>query len=256
MAASALLAVAPIATVTTNIATTQTVKAASEENVEKIYFTKVPTLKFKKNAEGGLQTIADWLKGVKVNEGYIESGDVGDFEANTFYKNDKHGEPIMDWQLDWSNFRNGDKGTALVYVEVKGLKPDTEYKVLVQADAPSDEYSIRKGKLEWRLMKTDNHGNLGTLDNEYGSYGYPVIKTQFVVGNKTASKISAKGYVNTRKRNSRVRTYTSTGRFSKHYVYGHHTYRLNQKKNISGLGLCYKIYGKNQWIPASKLSLR
>ena len=78
-----------------------------------------------------------------------------------------------------------------------------------------------------------------------------------VDGTKPVStSISARGYVNTRKRNSKFRTYTSTGKFSKHYVYGHHTYRLNQKKNINGLGVCYKIYGKNQWIPASKLSLR
>lgn len=79
----------------------------------------------------------------------------------------------------------------------------------------------------------------------------------YVNGTKPAStKVNVKGYVNTRKRNSRVRTYTSTGKFSKYYVYGHHTYRLNQKKNINGQGLCHKIYGKNQWISASKLTLR
>ncbi|MGQ5709168.1 hypothetical protein [Lactobacillus sp. PSON] len=68
----------------------------------------------------------------------------------------------------------------------------------------------------------------------------------------STTKVNARGYVTARK-GHKVRTYTSTGKFSKHYVYGHKTYKLNQKKIIKGHGTCYKIYGKNQWIPSKYL---
>lgn len=69
------------------------------------------------------------------------------------------------------------------------------------------------------------------------------------------TKISKHGYVTVRK-GYKVKTYTSTGKFSKHYVYRHHTYKLNRKKYIKGHGTCYKIYGKNQWIPGKYLKLK
>lgn len=91
-------------------------------------------------------------------------------------------------------------------------------------------------------METDTYGDLwsvgGTPSSDEPSC--PVIKAHFVVGSK----------------NRRVRTYTSIGRFSKHYVYGHHTYKVNSKKHVRRHGTCYKIYGKNQWIPAKYLRLR
>lgn len=84
-------------------------------------------------------------------------------------------------------------------------------------------------------------------DYQGSSTEIAILVPVHVNGTKSASTtFSARGYVNTCKRNSKVRTYTSTGKFSKHYVYGQHTYRLNQKKNIKGQGLCYKISGKNQ----------
>lgn len=90
------------------------------------------------------------------------------------------------------------------------------------------------------------------------SVGFLVpVQLENAPAKKTSSttKVNKRGYVTVRK-GKKVRTYTSTGKFSKHYVYGHKTYRLNRKKNIKGHGTCYKIYGKNQWIPKKYLKLR
>lgn len=72
---------------------------------------------------------------------------------------------------------------------------------------------------------------------------------------KKATKKSTYGYVSVR-RGHKVATYTSTGRFSKHYVYGHKTYKLTAKKNIKHRGLSYKLSGKNQWVQKKYLRLK
>ena len=262
---------APLLTISLVIATNFTahsdvVKAASDEAAETITFTKVPTLKFKVGAYQGFQTVADWLKGVKVSDGYVKAtGDIGDFDDVKFYKNDANGEPMMDWPLDWNDFKNGDEGTALVYVRISRLKPLTYYRVLCQKPWHGKKGNVyfQNGALYWRNMETDTYGDLwsvgGTPSSDEPSC--PVIKAHFVVGSKkkAVKKSKAKSYrrvyVKVRK-NRRVRTYTSSGRFSKHYVYGHHTYKVNSKKHVRRHGTCYKIYGKNQWIPAKYLRLR
>lgn len=112
---------------------------------------------------------------------------------------------------------------------------------------------------EYAYYSIDSDGKSELNKNRTGQ-DYAVVAILVPVhvnGTKSASTtFSARGYVNTRKRNSKVRTYTSTGKFSKHYVYGQHTYRLNQKKNIKGQGLCYKISGKNQWIQSKYILFR
>lgn len=77
---------------------------------------------------------------------------------------------------------------------------------------------------------------------------------------KTTKKISKKSstkkaYVKVRK-NHKVRTYTSRGKFSKYYVYGHHTYKVTSKKRIKGHGYCWKLSGKNQYVPAKYVKVR
>lgn len=111
------------------------------------------------------------------------------------------------------------------------------------------------------------YAGFGTSENEAPDYGYYYngdtigllvpVQLENAPAKKTSSttKVNKRGYVTARK-GKKVRTYTSTGKFSKHYVYGHKTYRLNRKKNIKGHGTCYKIYGKNQWIPKKYLKLR
>ena len=253
MAASALLAVAPIATVTTNIATTQTVKAAemSPSQLMQDYYNsytgddlfvkltkKTPYL----TAYPG-QTVSSLSK-KQVKDVTSNYGHVSKMTSMDVYKANDEGRPDFSQRLKkGQSLQSGQSYVAALRFTLSGFpdkKDNPEYTYFRQANYnPEDDLS-----------------DMVTYPGQEADDATLLVPVH-VDGTKPAStKISAKGYVNTRKRNSRVRTYTSTGRFSKHYVYGHHTYRLNQKKNISGLGLCYKIYGKNQWIPASKLSLR
>ncbi len=81
-------------------------------------------------------------------------------------------------------------------------------------------------------------------------------KAQIKKAPKTARKASTKrAYVKVR-RGHKVRTYTSRGRFSKHYVYGHHTYKVTSKKHIKRHGYCWKLSGKNQYVPAKYVRVR
>lgn len=70
--------------------------------------------------------------------------------------------------------------------------------------------------------------------------------------NKTNKSKKKDAYVKVRK-NHRVRTYTSRGKFSKHYVYGH---KVTSKKHIKGHGTCWKLSGKNKYVPAKYVKVR
>lgn len=80
------------------------------------------------------------------------------------------------------------------------------------------------------------------------------IKVESNKSTSSVKKVSLKGYVKGRK-NSKVKTYTSTGKTTKTKVYGHHTYKLNRKKTIKGRTY-YKVYGKSYWIRASNLVIK
>lgn len=250
MAASALLAVAPIATVTTSIATTQTASAAemSPSQLMHDYYEsyngrnllvkltkKTPYL----TAYPG-ETVNSLSK-KRVKDITSNYGHVSKMTSMDVYKANDEGRPDFGERLKkGQSLKSGQSYVAALRFTMSGFssKDDNRYDYFRQTNPEED--------LDWMWA-----------DSEENAEDVTLLVPIHVDGTKPAStSISAKGYVNTRKRNSKVRTYTSTGKFSKHYVYGHHTYRLNQKKNIDGLGLCYKIYGKNQWIPASKLSLR
>lgn len=75
-----------------------------------------------------------------------------------------------------------------------------------------------------------------------------------IVSNSSITKINVRGYVKGKK-NTKIKTYTSTGKVTNAKVYGHHTYRLNQKKTIKGK-MYYKVYGKTYWICASNLVIK
>ena len=252
MAASTLLAVAPIATVITSIATTQTVSAAemSPSQLMHDYYESYdgyyPLIKLTKKtpyltAYPG-QTVNSLSK-KQIKDITSNYGHVSKMTSMDVYKANDEGRPDFGRVLK-KNFalKFGENYVAALRFDMSGFPEkyadDKLYAYFEQSPSNSD-------------LEQDAVYIRDTADD------VTLLVPVHVDGTKPAStSISAKGYVNTRKRNSKVRTYTSTGKFSKHYVYGHHTYRLNQKKNIDGLGLCYKIYGKNQWIPASKLSLR
>lgn len=253
MAASALLAVAPIATVTTSIATTQTASAAemSSKDLMKDYYDSYdsdnPLIKLTKKtpyltAYPG-ETVGSLSK-KRVKDVTSNYGHVSAMTSMNVYKANDDGRPDFSEILKGGqSLKSGQNYVAALKFTLSGFPRKGEYGYIYQYGYDFDG--------------THDLHNDGWASAGQEAIDVTLLVPVHVTGAKPAStSFSAKGYVNTRKRNSRVRTYTSTGSFSKHYVYGHHTYRLNQKKNISGLGLCYKIYGKNQWIPASKLSLR
>lgn len=253
MAASALLAVAPIATVTTNIATTQTAKAAemSPSQLMQDYYNsydgddllvkltkKTPYL----TAYPG-QTVSSLSK-KQVKDVTANYGHVSRMTSMDVYKANDEGRPDFGQRLKkGQSLQSGGSYVAALRFAMSGFpgKDDNqEYEYFWQ-----NEYEPEDDLDSFYVYAGDTADDVTLL--------VPV----HVDGTKpTSNSFNARGYVNTHKRNSKVRTYTSIGKFSKHYVYGHHTYHLNQKKTINGLGVCYKIYGKNQWIPASKLSLR
>lgn len=251
MAASALLAVAPIATVTTSIATTQTASAAemSPSQLMHDYYEsydrgnllvkltkKTPYL----TAYPG-ETVNSLSK-KRVKDITSNYGHVSKMTSMDVYKANDEGRPDFGERLKkGQSLKSGQSYVAALRFTMSGFSDEGGNYAYFEQPVYEREEDLRDGSTFPGYIAED----------------VTLLVPIHVDGTKPAStSISAKGYVNTRKRNSKVRTYTSTGKFSKHYVYGHHTYRLNQKKNISGLGLCYKIYGKNQWIPASKLSLR
>ncbi|QNQ82322.1 hypothetical protein FP435_03460 [Lactobacillus sp. PV037] len=80
------------------------------------------------------------------------------------------------------------------------------------------------------------------------------IKVENNTSASSVKKVNLKGYVRGRK-NAKVTTYTSTGKTTRTKVYGHHTYKLNQKKTIKGKTY-YKVYGKSYWIRATSLVIK
>lgn len=90
-----------------------------------------------------------------------------------------------------------------------------------------------------------------------GKKFYQIAKNEYVkvVNTVTASKkVNVKAVVKGKK-NHKVRTYSSMGKLSRHYVYGQRTYKFTAKKEIKGRTY-YKVSGKNEWVPASKLTLK
>lgn len=81
-----------------------------------------------------------------------------------------------------------------------------------------------------------------------------VVPIKVESNTSSVKKVNLKGYVKGKK-NAKVKTYTSTGKTTKTKVYGHHTYKLNQKKTIKGKTY-YKVYGKSYWIRASNLVIK
>ena len=90
-----------------------------------------------------------------------------------------------------------------------------------------------------------------------GKKFYQIAKNEYVkvVNTITATKKINVNAVVKGKKNHKVRTYSSMGKLSRHYVYGQRTYKFTAKKEIKGRTY-YKVSGKNEWVPASKLTLK
>lgn len=185
-----------------------------------------------------------------INDITINHGKIND--ANfSFYEKGKNGKVRWEHPIepDSKTPAAGTEGVVIVSsIDVDGLKLSTNYTFLSKADD--------SGELVWSDHATDQWNK--EIIQEDGPL--PAIKIPYVIGGKKTNRTSSSGnkinahvYV-AAKRNRRVRTYTSHGKFSHHYVYGHRTYRVNKRKHINNHGTCYKIYGKNQWIPSKYIS--
>ncbi|MGQ5709175.1 SLAP domain-containing protein [Lactobacillus sp. PSON] len=90
-----------------------------------------------------------------------------------------------------------------------------------------------------------------------GKKYYQVGKNQFVKVSNAKLTTDAVHLTATikAKKDSKVKTYARSGKLNKHYVLGKKSYKFNEKLTINGKTY-YKIAGKNDWIPASKLNLK
>lgn len=94
-------------------------------------------------------------------------------------------------------------------------------------------------------------GKFKQLVAEYEKYlQNPTKSTKKVVKHAFNVRASVKG-----RHNNKVRVYSQSGHFIKRYVLGGHTYRFNAQRRIHGKTY-YKLAGKNQWVLASKLTVK
>ncbi|NRO31866.1 hypothetical protein IMAU30143_02105 [Lactobacillus helveticus] len=273
LAAVALLAVAPVATTVTSLSTVQVAQAAelTPDQLMKPYYDSYdgddPVIKLNKktpflSAYNG-QTVGS-LERKGISDVTSNYGHVSKLDSLSVYKAFDNGRPDFGKRLKKGQKLNQNENyVAALRFELNSLKSYggdvDEYTYFGQGDDHFDE-DLTEGQ---------------TYEGDYGFYeDYPIALLVPVHVNTAPAKTytapaktytaPAKTYASPAKtyasikarRNHKVRTYTSSGKFSRHYVYGKRTYRVNSKKEIKHRGTCYKLYGKNQWIPAKYLDLR
>lgn len=162
------------------------------------------------------------------NHGHI--GEVGDIDVYPVFDN---GRPDWKHVLDRNaKLKAGKQYVAAIQATVTGLHEKQNYESW-------QAYSDNDHEIAWAGQWSNNDGSIGA-----------VLLVPVSVSNKQApvryNKVITK-YAN------RVKTYKSNGSFSHHYAYKNHTYKVSGKKYIKGRGMCYKISGKNQYIPVKYL---
>lgn len=200
----------------------------------KIKFKNIPTLRITKATLSNSTSLSKKLKKVTSSHGTIKSYDT--FLVKV-YKKDVKGKLVP---TEVKKLKSGDKGEIAIVINLKNLKPGTKYTFL-DLSWPGDD-------MIWTSEKASEKGTLSDS-------AYPVVRVPFQIKSSSkTTKISKHIYVKG-KTNHRVKTYSSSGRVLKKYVYAKHTYKVNQKKTIHGKTY-YKIYGKNQWVPSNKVTLK
>ena len=252
LAVAALLTVAPVATI--SIANgSQAADAAVTNNqsnpIELHIDLKKPYITLTKGDLWDRDTIQNILE---PNHGKIEL-----VSTLTTFKKDKNGNVEWNNPVYENDLKNGDEGVIIAEVELEDL-----------SKSENVDYSYD--------TKVDNSGDLVKVvtpsNDGYTYYNKDIaVKIPFVVGTKKTASNKNTAVVKTKhvkkakkakhtrryrrgritgRRNRRVRTYTSRGKFSHHYVYGRHSYKFNTRKVIKGK-VYYKIYGKSQYVRAS-----
>src|SRR5699024_6009010 len=240
LVSAALLASAPIVPVVMSLNSVQAVKADTltpdelMESYYKSYDEKYPLVKLSKKtpyitAYAG-ETV-DILVKRRIKDVTSNYGHVSKLTQFNVYKAYDNGTPDFGAQVKGGSKINANGNyVAVLSFSLAGLKKSNSYKSFLR-------------------------GSSSDLTDEWVDI-YKAASILVPLNVQPASvKPSTKGYINVR-RNHKVRTYTSTGRFSHHYVYGHYTYKFSTKKYIKKRGTCYKISGKNQYVPAKYVNIK
>lgn len=256
LAAVALLAVAPVATTVTSLSTVQVAQAAelTPDQLMKPYYDSYDgdnlVIKLNKktpflSAYNG-QTVAS-LERKGISDVTSNYGHVSKLDSLSVYKAFDNGRPDFGKRIkEGQKLNQNENYVAALRFELNSLKSydDDEGAYTYFGQDSLDSYDEDLTSAE----ASNWDGTYDGPDNEF-----PIILLVPVHVNpapaKTYASIKAR-------RNHKVRTYTSSGKFSRHYVYGKRTYRVNSKKKIKHRGTCYKLYGKNQWIPKKYVSIR
>lgn len=258
LAAVALLAVAPVATTVTSLSTVQVAQAAelTPDQLMKPYYDSYDgdnlVIKLNKktpflSAYNG-QTVAS-LERKGISDVTSNYGHVSKLDSLSVYKAFDNGRPDFGKRIKKGQKLNQNENyVAALRFELNSLKSydddedeytyfgqdsyDYDEDLTTESDCPDDSSPI--------TLLVPVHVNPAPAETPVHVNPAPA---------KTYASIKAR-------RNHKVRTYTSSGKFSRHYVYGKRTYRVNSKKKIKHRGTCYKLYGKNQWIPKKYVSIR
>lgn len=249
LVAATLLGVTPLTSVIANNVHPTIVQAADDENDQTatLWLKKKTPYLVAKNGESVEALIKRPIRDVTSNVSKVTN-----MIGISVYHNMDNGDP--DYTKAMSTHDTLRKGNSYSAVITFNVKHGGNYSRLLQNidNRYSDHYQVNLQD-EDQIPTVIAPGE-GWSDNENAASIIVPIKVE---NNKPASsvkKVSLKGYVKGRK-NAKVRTYTSTGKTARTKVYGHHTYKLNQKKTIKGKTY-YKVYGKSYWIRASNLVIK
>ena len=251
LVAAAMLGVTPVVGVVTHSAHSNMVQAADDETATLWLKKKTPYITANNGETVG--TVA--LRPVRDVTSNISK--VTKMLGISIYPNMDNGEPDYTEALSVNTpLRKGKSYSAVLTFNVKN---GSHYSRLLQngifgryvGDTWS-LYAYGTGNIdapEPQIFSGDNIDLHSDLKNA-ASIVVPIK----IKNNSSVIKVSLKGYVKGKK-NAKVKTYTSTGKTTKTKVYGHHTYKLNQKKSIKGKTY-YKVYGKSYWIRATNLVIK
>ncbi len=260
MAVSALLAVAPIATVTKNAATTQTVKAAELTPAQLMrpqyrmtrktmeVFSSWPMIKLHKKTPYLVVRSGETLKDIqkkKISDVTSNYGHVSKFSGVTAIGTDSKGWPDIGGNLfmkKWQKFKKGQGYVAVLMFDVNKIKLKRAIYLQAQKEYGSEWTfgmdQVHKGKTAHKVMLLVPIRVDGKKPTSNNFDMYSTVES------------------NSDRADSEVKTYTSTGDFSGSSIKGDRRYHFTQKKDLPKCGYAYKLYGKDQWVPVENLTFR
>lgn len=189
--------------------------------------------KYTKFEYDGSGSIYVYTGDLKSNHGHISS-----FDDPTAYILPRFNDGHSQYETSVKKLDYSDDYNMILYVGVSGLDQNKDY-------AFTSEGLYFNSEPAWYTTKDNLNMSNGTIN--LVNFEMPVHFVNYYPTRKVTIKA---------KKNKKIRTYTSTGKFSKKYVYGKHNYKVTSYKKIKNHGTCYKLSGKNQYIPKKYLKFR